>query len=144
MDQTFPHFCASPAAGIAFYDDLAAFHLTAHVSSGITVNGHSTAGHMSAQPVNSCQITLEMQLLITGVTGNREHFFQKRFAVAVKNFETLDFGERFIAGPVGSEPFNFNRNGCLPVVVKCKCHESDRFAKLHPVRGVRPVLNHVH
>ncbi len=49
--------------------------------------------------------------LSLGVAGDGEHFGQRQLAIAVKDFEPLDLGQRLVARPVGRQPLDFDGHG---------------------------------
>jgi hypothetical protein len=53
----------------------------------------------------------EFESGVGGVAGDREKFGQRQFLIAVKNFGSLDFGNRFFADRTGSQSLDFNRDG---------------------------------
>ena len=68
--------------------------------------------------MHSGQIALEIEPLVAGIAFHCEHFGQRDFAVAVKDLEPFDLGQRLVTGPVGSESFDLNGNGRDAVIGK--------------------------
>ena len=124
MNEAAVHLGTDPTAGVSLDVNFTAAHLAADVPSGRAVKVNLAARHVSSDPMHAGEISLDVESLVAGVTGDSEHLGQRNFAVAVKDHELLDVGERLVAGPIRGESLDLNRDGSFAVVRKPKCHES--------------------
>jgi hypothetical protein len=122
VDESAAHFAADPTADVAMHVDFAAAHFAAEVPTGWAVNVNLATPHVSAKPMYAGKIALELKVLVGRSSADRKHFGKRQPAIAVKDLESLDLGKRFIAYPIGCEPFDFDRKGCLAAIRKLDWH----------------------
>ena len=122
VNQPATHFAADPVTGIAFDMNLAAAELAAEMPAGGTVNVDWPDPHVGADPVDAGKIAFEVESFVAGVAGHREHFGKRDFAIAVKNLESLDLGQRLVPRPVGSEAFDFDGQRSFATIGKRNRH----------------------
>lgn len=68
------------------------------------------------------QISFEFHSFVAGITGNGKHLRKGNLTIAMKYFESLDVRNGLVAGPIGSEPLDFDRDLSLSVVGQAECH----------------------
>lgn len=123
VDQSAAHFGTNPAFGVSLDVNLTAEHLATDVPTAGTVQVNLPTLHVSADPMDAGEIPLEVEPLVAGVARHAKHLGERHFAIAVKDLEPLDFGQRFVAGPIGRETLHFDGDLGFTEVIQYKSHE---------------------
>jgi hypothetical protein len=118
VNESSVHFGPCPAASVPVDVNLSAAQFAADMPARGSVNLDPTARHMSADPVHTGQISLELEVFITGITPHVKHLREGNLAIAVKDLEAFDVRQRLVAGPIGCQPFNFDGDVRLAVIAE--------------------------